>query len=75
MSIAEKLYLVSQELPELMQSELLDFAEFLRQRKSSDGWQSGNIAQRIHQRFKNLEGDELPIPARQLSRMPPQMER
>ena len=75
MSIAEKLYLVTKELPEPMQSELLGFAEFLRQRKSSDGRQPANIAQRIHQRFKNLEGDELPIPARQLSRMPPQMER
>jgi hypothetical protein len=74
MSIAETLYLATRELPEPMQSELLDFAEFLRQRKSPDGRHPGNIAQRIHQRFKNLEGDGLPISARQLSRIPLQME-
>lgn len=48
--------------------------QFLRQRKSPER-QTENIAQRIHQRFANLEGEGLPIPARQLSRMPPQWDR
>jgi len=74
MSIAERLYNVTKELPEPLLGELLDFAETLRQRKSQ-GKLTENIAQRIHQRFANLEGEELPIPERQLSRMPPQWER
>jgi hypothetical protein len=74
MSIAKKLYQVTQELPEQMQSELLDFAEFLKLRNSSYRRQPLNIAQRIHQRFKNYELTELPIPDRQASRMPPRMQ-
>jgi len=74
MTIAERFYKVTKELPEPLLAELLDFAEFLRQRKPP-GRQAENIAQRIHQRFANLEGEGLPIPARQLSRMHPQWER
>ncbi len=33
MTTAEKLYQVSQELPDAMQTELLDFAEFLKQKR------------------------------------------
>jgi hypothetical protein len=72
MNTAERLYQVTKELPEPLLSELLLFAEFLLQRTLSEGRQTGNIAQRIHQRFANLEGEGLPIPARQLSRRPPQ---
>jgi len=72
MSTAQRLYQVTKELPESMLSEILDFAEFLKQRKSLEKKQIGNIAQRIHRRFKNLEGEGLLIPERQLSRMPPQ---
>ena len=74
MTIAERLNKVTKELPEPLLAELLDFAEFLMQRKSP-GMQAENIAQRIHQRFANLEGEGLPIPARQLSRTPPQWNR
>jgi hypothetical protein len=74
MTIAERFYKVTKELPAPLLAELLDFAEFLRQRKSP-GRQAENIAHRIHQRFANLEGEGLPIPARQLSRMPPQWDR
>jgi hypothetical protein len=74
MTIAERLYKVTKELPEPLLAELLDFAEFLRQRKTPER-QAESIAQRIHQRFANIEGEGLPIPARQLSRMPPQWDR
>jgi len=75
MNTAERLYQVTKELPEPMMAELLNFAELLRQRKSSEVRQDVNIAQRIHQRFAKLEWDGLTIPSRQLSRMPPQWER
>ena len=75
MTTAERLYQVTQQLPEPMLAELLDFAEFLRQKKLPEGGQAGSIAQRIHQYFYNLEGENLPIPVRQLSRTPPQWDR
>jgi hypothetical protein len=53
------------------QTEQLDFASFLKQKKILEPSQIGNIAQRIHQRFRNLDGENLPIPARRLSRIPP----
>ena len=37
MTTADRLYQVTQQLPESMLAELLDFAEFLRQRKLPDG--------------------------------------
>ncbi len=75
MNTAERLYQVTKELSEPVLVELLDFAEFLRQKKAGEVTQAGNIAQRIHQRFADLEGDGIPIPARQLSRTPPQWDR
>ncbi len=42
MTTAEKLYQVTKELPEPMLAELLDFAEFLRQRKLPKERQAGN---------------------------------
>ena len=42
MTTAERLYQVTQQLPEPMLAELLDFAEFLRQRKSPEAGQAGN---------------------------------
>lgn len=72
MTTTERLYQLTKELPESMLAELLDFAEFLRQRKLPEKRRAGNIAQRIHQRFANLEGEGSPIPVRQLLCMPPQ---
>lgn len=43
MTTAERLYQVTQQLPEPMLAELLDFAEFLRQRKSPEAGQAENI--------------------------------
>ena len=71
MNIEERLYNVTKELPETLLAELLDFAETLKQRKSQ-GRLTKNIAQCIHQRFANLEGEGLSIPERRLSRIPPQ---
>jgi hypothetical protein len=42
LTTAERLYQVTKQLPEPMLSELLDFAEFLRQRKLPEGGQAGN---------------------------------
>ena len=42
MTTAERLYLVVKELPEPMLAEILDFAEFLRQRKLPKGLQAEN---------------------------------
>lgn len=71
MTIAEELYNLTKEMPESIVVELLDYAEFLKQKKMSQHRHSRNIAQRIHQRFEFLEGENLPIPVRQLTRMPP----
>lgn len=43
MTTAEKLYLVTQQLPEPMLAELLDFAEFLSQKKMPESGQAGNL--------------------------------
>ena len=43
MTTAERLYQVTQQLSEPMLAELLDFAEFLRQKKSPDSRQTENI--------------------------------
>ncbi len=75
MNTAERLNQVTKELPETVLAELLDFAEFLRQKRLGEVIQVGDIAQRIHQRFAGLEVEDLPIPARQLSRTPPQWDR
>ena len=72
MTTAEKIFKTVRELPEPMLHELLDFAEFLKQKKVAESSKSGNIAQSIHQRFKGLEADNISIPPRELSRTPPQ---
>ncbi len=73
MNTAERLNQVAKELPETVLAELLDFTEFLHQKRWGEFIQVGDIAQRIHQRFADLEVEDLPIPARQLSRTPPPM--
>ncbi len=57
-----------------MLHEVLDFAELLKQKTIPDEPQSGNLAILIHNRFKGLDADNLPIPSRQLSRNPPSFE-
>ena len=42
MTTSERLYEVTKQLPESMLAELLDFAEFLRQRKLPEGGHAGN---------------------------------
>ncbi len=44
MTTAERLYQVTQQLPEPMLAELLDFAEFLRQRKFPESGPAGNLS-------------------------------
>lgn len=72
MTTAEKIFKTVRELPEPMLHELLDFAEFLKQKKVAETSKPGNIAQSIQQRFKGLEADNISIPPRELSRTPPQ---
>ena len=72
MTTAEKIFKTVRELPEPMLHELLDFAEFLKQKKVAESSKSGSIAQSIQQRFKGLDVENLPIPPRQMSRTPPQ---
>jgi hypothetical protein len=72
MTTAEKIFETVRELPEPMLHELLDFAEFLKQKKVTETSNPRNIAQSIHQRFKGLDAENLPIPLRQFSRTPPQ---
>jgi hypothetical protein len=43
MTTTEKIYRTMQELPEPMRHEVLDFAEFLKQKKSTDTPRSGNL--------------------------------
>ena len=71
MTTAQRLYQVTKQLPESVLEELLDFAEFLRQRKSCSERQPENIAKRIRRRFNDLGGESLPIPERQVTRLPP----
>jgi hypothetical protein len=74
MTTAEKIYHTVKELPESELREVLDFAEFLKQKKKGDETKPGSLAQRIHQRFKGLYAENIPIPPRQLSRTPPLFE-
>ncbi len=72
--IEKKLYEITKALPESMVTELIDFAEFLKQKQTAEATQMGNVAQRIHQRFKCLEADSLPFPGRHVHRTPPKFE-
>lgn len=71
MNPEERLIQISKELPEPMRAELLDFAEFLNQRKVIHHSGKGNLAERIHARFAELSGDDIRIPARKMPKKPP----
>ncbi|MCB1193716.1 MAG: DUF2281 domain-containing protein [Leptospiraceae bacterium] len=70
MTIVEKLNEISKQLPERFLLELLDFAEFLKQKVYVDA-KPINLGAKIHLRFKDLYMDELFIPPRQQVRNPP----
>jgi hypothetical protein len=74
MTTAEKIYQAVKELPEPMLHEVLDFAEFLKQKRNTETHVHGNLARRIQERFKGLDAENLPIPSRRLSRTPPLLE-
>ena len=65
MTTAEKLNRTLKELSEPALREVLDFAEFLKQEKKADETQPGSLAQRIHESFKDLDAENIPIPPRQ----------
>jgi hypothetical protein len=71
MNTAEKIYKTVQGLPEPMLHEVLDFAEFLKQKSAAETPKPGNIAERIHKRFAGLDAESIPFPERQLPRIPP----
>lgn len=70
MTIAEHVYRISQELPSDMQLELLDFAEFLKQKKNNYSSPQTNIAKKIQQRFADLYFDDVTLPPRNTVRNP-----
>ena len=72
MTTIEKLYEVSRQLPDQLQTELLDFAEFLMQRTPKERKKTVNLGQKINQRFKKFGLEELSIPARNIHRSPPE---
>ncbi len=74
MTTTEKIYRTMQELPEPMRHEVLDFAEFLKHKKSTDTPGSGNLAKRIQEHFKGLNAEDIVIPSRQFPRTLPQVE-
>ena len=74
MTTAEKIYRTMQKLPEPMLHEVLDFAEFLKQKKSTGTSKSGNLAKHIQEHFKGLNPEDVIIPSRQFSRTVPQVE-
>ena len=71
MTTAEKIYQTVQGLPEPMLHEVLDFAEFLKQKKAAETPKPGNIAERIHKRFAGRDAESIPFPERHLPRTPP----
>lgn len=70
MTIAEHVYKISQELPSNMLLELLDFAEFLEQKKNKHSAEHINIVGKIRERFANLNFDEVILPQRNAVRNP-----
>jgi hypothetical protein len=62
MNSAEKIYKTVQGLPEPMLHEVLDFAKFLKQKRSAHTPKPGNIAERIHKRFSGLDAEAIPFP-------------
>ncbi|TNJ38878.1 DUF2281 domain-containing protein [Chlorobaculum thiosulfatiphilum] len=71
MNTAEKINKVIQGLSEPMRHEVLDFAEFLKQKRAAGVSKPGNIAERIHRRFAGLDAENIPFPERHLPRTPP----
>lgn len=74
MTTAEKLYKTAKELPEPLVAEILDFAEYLKQKRNAEAHAPENLARRIQKRFNGIDAENLPIPPRQLSRTPPLLE-
>ena len=74
MTTTEKIYRTMQELPEPMLHEVLDFAEFLKKKKSTGTAKSENLAKRIQEHFKGLNAEDIVIPSRQFPRTLPQVE-
>ncbi len=74
-TLADKLNLITRTLPEPMQEELLDFAEFLKmkQERRGEGAVQGNLALLLHKRFKGIEVENLPFPLRRQVRTPPDL--
>ena len=68
MTIAEHVYKISQELPPNMLLELLDFAEFLEQKKNKHSTEQINIVRKIRERFANLNFDDVVLPQRNVVR-------
>ena len=68
MTTAEKLNRSLKELSEPALREVLDFAEFLKQKNNADKTKPVSLAQRIHEHFKELDAENIPIPPRQLPR-------
>jgi len=64
MTTVEKIYKTIQSLPEPMLHEVLDFAEFLKQKRAAQVSKPGNIAERIHKRFAGLDAESIPLPER-----------
>ena len=71
MTTAEKINKAIQGLSEPMLHEVLDFAEFLKQKRVARSSKTGNIAERIHRRFAGLDTEAIPFPERHLTRTPP----
>ncbi|TNJ38875.1 DUF2281 domain-containing protein [Chlorobaculum thiosulfatiphilum] len=71
MTTAEKINKAIQDLSEPMLHEVLDFAEFLKQKRAAETPKPGNIAERIHKRFAGLDAESIPFPERHLPRTPP----
>ena len=69
MTAAEHLFKISQELPDELLTELLDFAEFLKQKKKLSA--QTNLALKIQQQFKDLDFDNVSLPARSVMRNTP----
>lgn len=67
MNTAEKIYKTVQGLSEPMLHEVLDFVEFLKQKRAAQVSKPGNIAERIHKRFAGLDAESIPFPERHLS--------
>lgn len=73
MTVMEKIFEVSKKLPNTLQKEVLDFAEYLMYRRTEGDSRSLNFGLKIHKRFQGLKFDELVIPPRSIIRNPPDL--